>query len=171
MTNPQATPDPHAAARAVRTLALAVVSAPALILVALLLVLPTSFDDAPSTPVALGLVGLVLLGVLAAEVLGFRAAPLSATEHADHDAARSAAFGRYQALMFVRVALTELPVLAGVALSFALEAGAWPALVTIVLGVPAMAFEVWPSRRNVGRVAARLEAGGVRSGLDDAFSG
>lgn len=58
----------------------------------------------------------------------------------------------------------------GIALSFVLDHAAWPAIVTIVLGTPAMVLEVWPSRRNVARVAGRLEADGVRSGLTDAFA-
>lgn len=166
MTNPTASPDPHAV---VRTLAVALSTAPVLVLVALLFVLPTTLDDAPPLPVAAGLVGLVALGVVAAETLGFRTRPLSPSEHADQSAARSTALARYQSLMMVRFALVEAAVIVGIALSFVLDHAAWPAIVTIVLGTPAMVLEVWPSRRNVARVATRLEADGVRSGLTDAF--
>lgn len=159
---------PQPTAQSVRILAFALITAPLFLVVALFFVLPTDWSNDPPVPWVLGLVGTVGVGFVAAETFGFRAQPLSRVEYASTESGRvadRAALLQYQSLMFVRFAVTEAPMMVGIAVSFILDYGLWPFLITLVLGLPVMAYETFPTRRNVNRVAERLEADGVRTNL------
>jgi hypothetical protein len=149
-------------ARAHRILAFALLSAPVYILVAVWFAAPPAEEDLP-TWVAAGAIALVALGWLLAQTVGFRAAPLAFGDD------RALALQRYQSLALLRFVVTEVPVIAGVAAAFALPYGPWPYVVVLVVGLPSMVLQVWPSRRVVDRVATRLESSGVPSGLREAF--
>ena len=152
-----------------RTLAIALCLSPALLVVVLALVLPTAWGDEPPVAVVLGLVAMVGVGFASAEAIGFLTEPLTADVATHHDEAQRISLGRFQSAMMLRFALTEMPILVGLATSFVLDDGIWPLLVTVALGLPVMWFETWPGRRNGRKFAARLESGGVRSGLVDAL--
>ena len=149
-------------ARAHRTLAIALLSAPLYILVALWFAAPPADEDLPTWFAGLAIVA-VLLGWLLAHTVGYRVAPLVLGDDV------SVATGRYQQSMLVRFVLTEVPVILGVAATFVLPYGVWTYVVVLVIGLPSMFFHVWPTRRAVNKVASRLEAGGVPSGLREVF--
>lgn len=161
MTNP--TPATGAAfARAQRTLALALVSAPVYILVALWFAAPEAEEDLP-TWVAGVAIAAVVLGWLLVQSVGYRVAPLAFGD------APAVAAGRYQQSMLIRFVLIEVPIILGIAATFVLPYGVWTYVVVLVVGLPSMFFHVWPSRRVVDKIATRLESGGVPSGLREAF--
>ncbi|MEH3032763.1 MAG: hypothetical protein PGN07_01670 [Aeromicrobium erythreum] len=153
------------AARSLRTLAMALVSAPVVVLVAVVAALPTDWDRVPGLTLLGPVVAFVLVGLVAAETIGYRAEPLAAD---DPDPQRTA-LARFQQLMMLRLVCTEVPIIVAVAVSFAFDEGAWPLLVAVVVGLPALVLEVWPSRRAVRKVADALESTGTASGLPTAF--
>ncbi|GAA1735504.1 hypothetical protein [Aeromicrobium alkaliterrae] len=161
MTVPSS-PGGTAVARTARTLAFALVSAPLYVLVAVWFAAPEAEEDLPVLLVA-ATIGVVVVGWGLAQTLGYRTAPLAFGED------QTVALQRFQTLMLLRFVLTEAPVMLGIAAAFALPYGPWPAVVAVVVGLPALAFHVWPSRRVVDKVATRLESGGVPSGLREAF--
>lgn len=158
-------PTPHDGASFARThriLAIALLSAPLYVLVALWFAAPPADEDLPTWVAGLAIVA-VVLGWLLAHAVGYRVAPLALGDDG------SVATGRYQQSMLVRFVLTEAPVILGVAATFVLPYGVWTYVVVLVIGLPSMFLHVWPSRRVVDKVATRLEAGGVPSGLREAF--
>ena len=161
MTDPTP-PSGVASAKALRTLAFALVTAPVYVLVAVWFSAPEAEKDLP-TVVAAATIAIVLSGWLLAETIGYRTAPLDFGDDA------RVAMQRYQTSMILRFVLTEAPVILGIAAAFALPYGPWPAVVAVLVGLPSMAFHVWPTRRAVSRFAARLEAAGAPSGLREAF--
>jgi len=166
MSTPAARP-PQVAV--MRILAIALCLSPVLLVVVLALVLPTTWGDEPPVPVVLGLVALVGVGFVSAEAIGFITEPLEPQVSASPGEAERISLGRFQSSMMLRFALTEVPVLVGLAASFVLDDGIWPLLVAVAVGLPVMWFETWPGRRNARKFAARLESGGVRSGLVEAL--
>jgi len=149
-------------ARAHRILAFALLSAPVYILVAVWFAAPPAEEDLPTWLVA-ATIALVVLGWLLAQTTGYRAAPLAFGDDP------ALALQQYQSLALLRFVVTEAPVVAGAAAAFALPYGPWPYVVALVVGLPSMVLQVWPSRRVVDKVAKRLESGGVPSGLREAF--
>ena len=157
-----ATADP---VRTLRILAIALGIQPLVILAAVTPVMPFDVDDEPTVPVVVGLIAVVTAGFAIAEAVGFRTPtlPISADDHTP------TSLERFQTLMLVRFSITEAPLIIGLATMFVLDEGLWPFLVTVTVGLPALWFETYPTRRNVDRLASRLEASGARSGLREAF--
>jgi len=156
-------------AATLRVLAVALGTAPLLLVAVLAFVLPTSWDDEPPVLVVLGLVVLAGIGFLSAEAIGFHTEPLDASAARSVADAQRESVARFQTTMMLRFALTEMPILVGLAVSFVLDDGIWPLLVSAAVGLPVMWFEIWPGRRNAAKLATRLEAGGVRSWLPEAL--
>lgn len=69
-----------------------------------------------------------------------------------------------------KMLIVEASMVPAVAVGFAGSYGAWPIVVAGFPGILLLAWEVWPTLRNVSRTAASLEAGGVESGLVDGFT-
>ncbi|WP_229051915.1 hypothetical protein [Aeromicrobium sp. Leaf350] len=155
-------PDGAAAARAHRILAFALLSAPLYILVALVFAAPPAEEDLP-TWVAAAAIALVAAGWLLAQTIGYRVAPLTSTD------GPAVAVQRFQQSALLRFVLTEVPIIIGIASVFVLPYGIWSFVVALVVGLPAMALHVWPSRRVVDKVATALESGGVPSALRETF--
>ena len=149
-------------ARAHRILAVALLSAPLYILVALWFAAPEAEEDLPTWAAGVAIAA-VVLGFLLAQSVGYRVAPLAFGDDP------SVATGRYQQSMLVRFVLTEVPVILGVAATFVLPYGVWTYVVVLAVGLPSMVLHVWPTRRVVEKVAVRLESGGVPSGLREVF--
>ncbi len=168
MTTPSGPVPPDSRAASLRMLAIALGTAPLAVVAAMVFVLPTAWDDEPPVAVVLGLVALVGLAFATAELVGFAAPALTPQQSAVEDA-QAASVAHFQTMMFLRFALTEMPILVGLAVSFVLDHGLWPLLVTVVVGLPVLWFEVWPGRRNATRLARSLESGGVRSWLPEAL--
>ncbi|KQY60145.1 hypothetical protein ASD11_11705 [Aeromicrobium sp. Root495] len=147
-----------------RILGLSLTTGPVIVVVALAFVLPLDTDDVPPVPVVLGLLAVAVLGVVLAERLGFRVPALTPAEAPD---AAEISLERYRVASMIRFAVVEAPILVGIVASFVLDFGLWPLLVIAVVSVPAMAWEVLPTRRTIERTKAALESGGVMSRLDE----
>lgn len=158
-------PATAAPVKTMRILAIVLIAHPLVILAALTAVVPFDVDDEPAVPVVLAILAMVGVGFAAAEAVGFRtpALPISADDHTP------TSVERFQTLMLVRFSITDAPLIIGLATMFVLDEGLWPYLVTLAIGLPVMWFETYPTRRNVDKVATRLEAAGARSGLREAF--
>ncbi len=167
MTSPSDVPEPSA--QALRSLVLAFAGTIPIMLVALAFVLPLEAEDVPPPTLLLALLALVGAAFVLSRQIGFRTPPLRHDQAQDAAATTRTALMRFQASTMVRLALAEAPFLVGVALSFVLSHGLWPALVTGLPSLLLMLWQAWPSRRVVGRFADALEADGIRSGLRESF--
>ncbi|RYJ00562.1 MAG: hypothetical protein EON52_23375 [Actinomycetales bacterium] len=147
-----------------RLLGLSLTAGPIFVVVAVAFVLPLESDEFPPVPVALGLLALAVLGVVAAERFGFR---VPALKPEDADDAGQISLDRYRSASMVRFAVVEAPLVLGIAAAFVLDHGLWPLLLVAVVAVPAMAWEVLPTRRTIERTKQALESGGVLSRLDE----
>lgn len=152
--------------RVIRTMTASVLVMPLALAVAVFLAVPWGDYPPPFLPLILGAVAVG--GVLVAETAGY-AAP-SLPPGTDRRSAADRALAAYRGRWLVRAMSTELVVLVGLLLAFMLGSR-WPYVVALVLGLPIMAIELWPSRRVVDRIAARLELAGTPSFLDDALHG
>ena len=147
-----------------RLLGLSLTAGPVLVVVAIAFVLPLDPDDVPPVPLVLGLLALAVAGVVLAERFGFR---VPALKPEDADDAGQISLERYRAASMIRFAIVESPILIGIVAAFLLDHGLWPLLVVAVVAVPAMAWEVLPTRRTIDRTKQALESGGVLSRLDE----
>ena len=150
------------AGQSVRVLAFALISAPLFILLALWFAVEPATEDLPPIAVA-AIIAVVVSAGLMATVIGYRTQPLAFGDDP------SVAMARFQQLLILRFAVTEAPIIAAIAASFVLPYGIWTYGVALLVGLPSLAFHVWPSRRVVNRVATQLEASGAPSGLREAF--
>lgn len=98
---------------------------------------------------------------------GYSVAPLdpAAGDEANARAARTVWTSR----MVLRFALGEAVALLSLAAGFVLPGGLLIVLVGCAVSLALVAVHGWPSRRSVELVAERLESGGARSGLREAF--
>ncbi len=149
-------------ARSFRILAVTLTTAPVVILLAVSFAI-TPADEALPLWVAALAIAAVAVGWVVAQVVGYRVGPLAPGED------RSTALDRFRETMVLRFVTTEAPVILGLAAAFVLPYGVWTYAAVVVVGLPSMFFHVWPSRRVVDKIAARLESGGVPSGLREAF--
>lgn len=147
-----------------RILGLSLTAGPVFVVLALAFVLPLETDDVPPVPIVLALLAVAVLGVVVAERFGFRVPALKPEDAAD---AGQISLERYRAASMIRFAVVEAPILIGIAAAFVLDHGLWPLLVVAVVSVPAMAWEVLPTRRTIERTKQALESGGVLSRLDE----
>lgn len=167
-TSPSA-PDPAGVPRTLRLLVAMFAGALVVLTLLTLLIVSPPEDEAPLW-VLLASVVPVALGGLLAQAFGFRVTPLAATDAPESWASPSrTALMRLQTSTMVRLALTEAPLLLLFAATIVLPFGPWPLVVALAPGLAVMLLMAWPSRRNVGVVADRLEADGVRSGLREMF--
>ncbi|MCK5891378.1 MAG: hypothetical protein P1U38_06860 [Aeromicrobium sp.] len=157
-----ASPPPVDEARQFRVLALALVTAPLVVLLAVAFAVTPAEEDLP-VAVAAAAIAVVAAGWVLAQVRGYRVAPLAPGED------RATALARFRESMVLRFVLTEAPIILGLAAAFVLPYGIWTYAAVLVVGLPSMLLHVWPSRRVVDRVATRLESGGVPSGLRETF--
>jgi len=124
----------------------------------------------PPTWLALTLTALVVVSLVQAETLGFRPLPARGRRQTAQDPGTEA-LDAYQRSMMLRWALTSAPTIIALAVCFVRDEGAWPYVITAVLALPIMAFETWPSRRNIDKFARALEAHGQPSGLRERLLG
>ncbi len=153
-------------ARTLRVLGWTLCASPAIILLAIVFVLPP--EDALSLPVAGVVLALVAAGFVLAQVVGYTVAPLP--PGLAEDEARRRSVEAYQQRMILRFVLTEAPIIVSLALAFVVTQGPWPFALAVLVGLPSMAYHVLVSERAVVRVQAGLEAGGVRSYLPEALA-
>lgn len=102
-----------------------------------------------------------------AEQVWLRAEPLDAD--ADPDDNRREAVDVYASHTVRRLWICEAPIILAVLVSFFGDHAAWPILIGGLPALAVLAFEVWPSMRNVSMTAAVLETDGAESGLVEGF--
>lgn len=118
-------------------------------------------------PVVAALVSAVLV-TTGITVIGFRAEPLDRAA-VGHQAER-VALQRFSTGFFLRLALSEVPALVALALTFAFPPiSLFSYLPGGVLSLVLMVAYVRPSRSTVARVESALDAGGARSNLSAQF--
>lgn len=165
MTDPHAPRplgQPAAQVQVLRVLALTFTTFPLLLGAVVWFTVPAATEDLPVWIVAV-VIALVVVGWVSAQTVGFQAEPLTQGD------GPTAALDQFRTALFLRFALTEMPIIVGMALTFVFPHGPWTFAVALLLGLPALVHQTWPSRRVVTRYAARLESRGVPSGLLDAF--
>ena len=75
----------------------------------------------------------------------------------------------YQAALFRRMSVAELPLLISLALAFVTYGGFYLVLFGAAVTLNLLVVHVWPTERSVDRTAASLELGGARSHLREAL--
>lgn len=90
----------------------------------------------------------------------------------DEDAVRLKAAGldAYAAQTVRKMLIVEASMLPAIIVGFVGSYGAWPIVIAGFPGILLLAWEIWPTLRNVSRTAAMLDSGGVDSGLIDGFT-
>ncbi|MDO9377569.1 MAG: hypothetical protein Q7T56_01875 [Nocardioidaceae bacterium] len=157
---------PSQAARSLRILTVALAAAPVVITVAVLSVLGLS--GGPDM-VAVACLGLVVLGAVAAETVGFVVPAIPAGRADDPQQVANRSVAAFQAAAIRRFVAIEAPFILSIALAFSFSETAWPVVLTVVPTVLLVLLEVSPSRRNADRTAARLERDGATSHLHRAL--
>jgi len=152
-----------------RYLAVALLLGPFLFGVALYFVLD-GLGSYPAPPLALALSTLVVVALALAESVGFRAS--RSPESVASDSRASVEVLQYQSAMSLRTAITEAPIIMAIAVCFVRDdPGLWPYIIAGVPAIAVMAFEIWPSRRNIDKFARALEANGQPSELRERLLG
>lgn len=113
------------------------------------------------------LVAPIVIAAVFAERVWLSGKPLTR----DDDAVRLRAAGldAYAAQTVRRMLIVEASMLPAVIVGFVGSYAAWPIVIAGFPGILVLAWEIWPTRRNVSRTAAMLDSGGVDSGLIDGF--
>lgn len=153
--------------RELRNFALLQIVLTAAFLAALFWMLGGTDADRPHWAVWVGLLAAVAVGGFLADRVWLSAAPLDPAT--DPEENRSAAVGVYAAQTVRKLILCEAPLLLAVLVAFVTDSGGWPIAIAGLPGLIVMAFEVWPSLRNVSMTATMLDANGAESDLIDSF--
>lgn len=114
----------------------------------------------------------VLLAVVAitgflAERVWLRARPIN--PRGDPDEMQAQAVGIFAGQIVRKLAYCEAGVIFAVVVGFVAPYGGWPMLIGGVPGLALLAFETWPSLRNISMTEAMLDSEGAKSGLVEAF--
>jgi hypothetical protein len=161
---------PASATNQLRTLRImvgALLAAPLVIVVAMWFVLGDTLTDPTPWPFVIAVVALGLVGELVLRTFGYRTVVLPRGLSAADTMARSRL--SYQAALFRRMSVAELPLLIALALSFVTYGGFYLVLFGAAMTLNLLVVHVWPSRRSVDRTAASLELGGADSRLREAL--
>lgn len=123
--------------------------------------------DSPAPPIWMWVVLLlaVVVGAVLAERVWLSTEPLPADVERPHETA----VGIYAGQSVRKLAFCEAPILLGVVFSFVVDHAAWPLLIAGVPGLLVLAFETWPTARNLSLVEQGLEADGVETRLLEDF--
>lgn len=161
---------PASATNQLRTLRImvgALLAAPLVIVVAMWFVLGDTLTDPTPWPFVIAVVALGLVGELVLRTFGYRTLVLPRGLSAADTMARSRL--SYQAALFRRMSVAELPLLIALALSFVTYGGFYLVLFGAAMTLNLLVVHVWPSQRSVDRTAASLELGGADSRLREAL--
>ena len=153
--------------RQLRIMVGALLAAPLLILVAMWFVLGHTLTDPTPWPFVIAVVAVGLVGELVLRTYGYRTVVLPRGLSPEETIARSRL--SYQAALFRRMSVAELPLLIALALSFVTYGGFYLVLFGAAVTLNLLVVHVWPSQRSVDRTAASLELGGATSRLREAL--
>ena len=137
-------------------------------LVALFWFCGTTDADYPPPWLAALLVAPIVVAGFFAERVWLSAKPLAPDD--DRTRLTSTALDVYAAQTVRKMLFIEASMLPGVIAGFAGSYGGWPIVIVGFPGILLLAWEIWPTLRNVSRTAAMLDSGGTRSGLIDGFT-
>ncbi|RLV56997.1 hypothetical protein D9V41_04355 [Aeromicrobium phragmitis] len=155
-------PTPASRAATLRTLIMALISAPLFILVAIVFVLG-GLADATLPPLWM-IVGLLLLVAGAFGIARTMEGQLTPVPlGTDREQAMSQSFQAFQANLFLRLAILEAPLFIGIVVSFVVDHGPWPALIAGVPTLLALAVALWPTPSAISRAEQRFDRAGGRS--------
>jgi predicted branched-subunit amino acid permease len=113
------------------------------------------------------LLAAVVVGAVLAERVWMSALPFA--PDADPDEMRTKAVGIFAGQVVRKQAFCQAPILLAVLATFVFPYGGWPILVGAAPGLLVLAFETWPSLRNISMTEAMLNADGARAGLVESF--
>ncbi len=153
--------------RELRTFAALQIALTAGFLAALFWMLGGTDADRPGWLLIIGLLATVVIAAVVSERVWLSALPLDPAE--DPDDNRSTAVGIFAAQTVRKLIVCEVPMLLAVLVAFFADAGGWPIAIVGLPGLVVMAFEVWPSLRNVSMTATMLDAEGAKSELIESF--
>lgn len=162
------TPSPGANhLRQLRIMVGALIAAPLVIVVAMWFVLGHTLTDPTPWPFVIAVVAVGLVGELVLRTYGYRTVVLPRGLSREETIARSRL--SYQAALFRRMSVAELPLLIALALSFVTYGGFYLVLFGAAVTLNLLVVHVWPSRRSVDRTMVSLELGGASSRLPEAL--
>ena len=153
--------------REVRSFALLQVALTAGFLLLLFWALGGTDADFPAWWVVVLLLVPVAVSAFLAERVWLQTEPIDPTLPPEE--AHDAAVGVYAAQTVRKLVICEASVIFAVVVAFVGTSAAWPILVGGVPGLALLAFEVWPSLRNLSISAAMLETDGAETGLVEGF--
>jgi hypothetical protein len=163
-------PAPTSGANQLRTLRVmvgALLAAPVIIVVAMWFVLGHTLTDPTPWPFVIAVVAIGLVGGAVLRTYGYRTVVLPRGLSAEETLARSRL--SYQAALFRRMSVAELPLLIALALSFVTYGGFYLVLFGAAMTLNLLVVHVWPTQRSVDRTAASLELDGADSRLREAL--
>ncbi len=137
----------------------------AVFLLAMFVLLDGLDADAPPIWLIVVLLLVVAAGAVLAERSWLKIAPLAAGT-TDRD---RAALDLYVSHSLRKVVYCEGAVLICIVLAFAFDYAAWPIVIGALPGLAVLAFETWPSPRNLSLVETMLDAKGGSSRLIERF--
>lgn len=153
--------------RQLRIMVGALLAAPVLVLVAMWFVLGATLTDPTPWPFVIGLVVLTVIGDGVLRVFGYRTVMLPRGLSKADAMARSRL--SYQAALFRRMTIAELPMLLSLALAFLTPGGFYLVLFGCALTLNLLVVHVWPTQRSVDRTIDSLELDGTQSHLREAL--
>ena len=153
--------------RTLRVMVGALIAAPLVIVVATWFVLGHTLTDPTPWPFVIAVVAVGLVGEVVLRTYGYRTVVLHRGLSREETIARSRL--SYQAALFRRMSVAELPLLIALGLSFVTYGGFYLALFGAAVTLNLLVVHVWPSQRSVDRTAASLELNGANSRLREAL--
>ena len=136
-------------------------------LVVLFLICGGTDADYPPPWLAALLVVPIILSVVLAERVWLSASPLSPDLGARQ--LKSEALDAYASQTVRKLIYVEAGMLPAVITGFAGSYGGWPIVIAGFPGILLIAWETWPSMRNVSRTAVMLESEGADTGIVESF--
>lgn len=134
-----------------------------------ILLLFWTFDglDAPRPPVWQWVV--LVVAVIAAGVFADRVWLSGDPLPPDTDDPTGTAVGVYASQTVRKLMICEAPILLGVIWTFVADHAAWPLMIAGIPGLIVLAFELWPSDRNLSLTETVLDSEGAESRLLESF--
>lgn len=136
-------------------------------LVILFLICGGSDAEYPPPWLAALLVVPIVVAAFLSERVWLSGSPLPSDENAFD--LKSQALSIYASQTVRKLIFCEAAILLAIIVAFVGPYGGWPIVIAGFPGIVLLAFETWPSLRNVSRTAAMLDSGGASSQLVDGF--
>ena len=161
------TPAPSGQLRQLRIMAAVLLTVPVIVLVTMWFVLSDTLTAPTPWPFVIGVLALAVVGELVVRSVGYRTVVLARGLTKDQAMAQSRL--SYQAALFRRSAIAELPMIVSLALAFTIPGGFYIVLFGTAATLNLLALHIWPSERSIERVQTSLELDGAHSYLREAL--